>query len=100
MIFQTGDIVNNRYRIIEQLGSGGMAVVYLGHDKLLDSQVAIKFIQKDAIAIDALEIIQRRFEREAKALAKLSHNHIVSVFDFGDFQGSPFLVMEYLPVGH
>lgn len=85
-----------RYHIVEQLGEGGMATVYKAFDTRLERYVAIKFIRTDAVK-DA--IFLKRFEREAKALAKLSHPNIVKVHDFGNFQGAPYLVMEFIPGG-
>jgi serine/threonine protein kinase len=88
-----------RYRILEQIGEGGMATVYKGMDTLLEREVAIKIIRRSALPPDQLEHILKRFEREAKTLARLSHSNIVKVYDFGDYNGSPYLVLEYLPGG-
>jgi serine/threonine protein kinase len=88
-----------RYQILEQLGEGGMAIVYKAYDTRLERDVAIKIIKHDAFPPNQLERILRRFEREAKSLAKLSHTNIVGVIDYGEYKGSPYLVMEYLPGG-
>jgi serine/threonine protein kinase len=88
-----------RYQILEQLGEGGMATVYKAHDTTLDRFVAIKVIRTDQFAPSMLDEILKRFEREAKALAKLSHPNIVHVHDYGNYEGAPYLVMEYLPSG-
>jgi serine/threonine protein kinase len=88
-----------RYHILEQLGEGGMAIVYKAFDTSLERNVAIKIIRKEAFPPEQLDSILRRFEREAKALARLSHPNIVKVHDYGEFEGSPYLVMEYLPGG-
>jgi serine/threonine protein kinase len=88
-----------RYHILEQLGEGGMAIVYKAYDTRLERDVAIKVIRRGAFPPDQLDHILKRFEREAKALAKLYHPNIVRVFDYGDHEGSPYLVMEYLPGG-
>jgi len=88
-----------RYRILEQLGEGGMAIVYKAYDTRLERDVAVKIIRRGAFPPDQLSHILKRFEREAKALAKLSHPNIVRVLDYGDHEGSPYLVMEYLPGG-
>jgi Tol biopolymer transport system component/tRNA A-37 threonylcarbamoyl transferase component Bud32 len=87
------------YQILEQIGEGGMAVVYKAYDMHLERNVAIKIIRRDAFPPNQLERILRRFEREAKSLAKLSHPNIVGVIDYGEHEGSPYLVMEYLPGG-
>ena len=88
-----------RYQILEQLGEGGMATVYKAYDTLLERNVAIKVIRTDQFAPSMLGEMLKRFEREAKALAKLSHPNIVHVHDYGEFNGAPYLVMEYLPSG-
>jgi serine/threonine protein kinase/ABC-type branched-subunit amino acid transport system substrate-binding protein len=88
-----------RYHILEQLGEGGMATVYRAYDTRLDADVAVKVIRRSAFAPDQLEMVLKRFEREAKSLAKLSHANIVGVIDYGDYEGAPYLVMEYLPGG-
>jgi serine/threonine protein kinase len=85
-----------RYQIVEQLGAGGMATVYKAFDTSLERYVAIKVIRTDQV--DEPQFIAR-FQREARALAQLSHPNIVKVLDYGNFEGSPFLVMEYLPGG-
>lgn len=92
----TPDVLGNRYEIREKLGSGGMAVVYKGHDRLLDRPVAIKILQ-DNIAAD--EATVRRFHQEAQAVARLSHPNIVATYDVGEEQGCHYLVMEYVS-GH
>jgi len=88
-----------RYHVLEQLGEGGMAVVYKAFDTRLERQVAIKIIRRDAFPPEQLEMVLKRFEREAKSLARLSHPNIVKVLDYGEYEGSPFLVLEYLPGG-
>ncbi len=88
-----------RYQVLEQLGEGGMATVYKAYDTLLERNVAIKVIRTDQVAPAMLDEMLKRFEREAKALAQLSHPNIVHVHDYGKFEGAPYLVMEYLPSG-
>ena len=88
-----------RYHILEQLGVGGMAVVYKAFDTRLEREVALKIIRTDRFAPDQLERVLKRFEREAKALARLDDQHIVKVHDFGEFEGSPYLVMQFVPGG-
>jgi serine/threonine protein kinase len=88
-----------RYYLTERLGEGGMAVVYKAYDTRLERDVAIKIIRSGAFPADALDEVLKRFEREAKSLAKLSHPNIVKVHDYGEHDGSPYLVMEYLPGG-
>jgi formylglycine-generating enzyme required for sulfatase activity/tRNA A-37 threonylcarbamoyl transferase component Bud32 len=88
-----------RYHILELLGEGGMATVYKAHDPRLDREVAIKVIRRDAFPLEDMEMLLKRFEREAKALGKLSHPNIVGVIDYGEHEGSPYLVMVYVPGG-
>jgi formylglycine-generating enzyme required for sulfatase activity/tRNA A-37 threonylcarbamoyl transferase component Bud32 len=88
-----------RYHIIEQLGEGGMATVYKAFDNRLERQVAIKFIRRDVVSPQQLQQMLKRFEREAKSLARLSHPNIVKVHDYGEYEDMPYLVMEYLEGG-
>ena len=88
-----------RYHILEQLGEGGMATVYKAYDTRLERDVAVKVIRRGAFPPEHLDRILKRFEREAKALARLSHPNIVKVHDFGEHDGSPYLVLEYLSGG-
>ena len=85
-----------RYIIEREIGRGGMAIVYQAHDPHLDRSVAIKLIRKGAFTGDQLETLPERFRREARALAKLDHPNIVKDLDYGEFDGSTYLVMEYL----
>jgi serine/threonine protein kinase/S1-C subfamily serine protease len=82
-----------RYKIVERLGVGGMATVYRAYDEGLERDVAIKFMRTEVFTD---EIFLKRFEREAKALARLSHPNIVKVLDYGEYEGMPYLVMEYV----
>jgi serine/threonine protein kinase len=89
----------DRYRITERLGQGGMAVVYKAYDTRLERDVALKLIRVDEIPASQHERLMKRFEREAKAMAKFSHPNIVPVHDYGEIDGSPYLVMEYVDGG-
>ena len=89
----------DRYHIIEQLGEGGMAVVYKAFDIRLECEVAVKFIRMERLAQETMASTLKRFEREAKAVAQLTHANIVKVTDYGEYEGVPYLVMEYLPGG-
>ena len=89
----------DRYRITERLGMGGMAVVYKAYDTRLERDVALKLIRVDEIPPSQHERLMKRFEREAKAMAKFSHPNIVAVHDYGEVDGSPYLVIEYIPGG-
>lgn len=85
-----------RYQILAGLGSGGMATVYKAYQPALDRIVALKVL-RTGFAEDAE--FQERFEREAKAVARLLHPHIVQVFDFERVEALPFMAMQYLEGG-
>lgn len=85
-----------RYSTERELGRGGMATVYLAHDPVLDRKVAIKLISPEFLSN---EMLRERFQREARAITRLGHSAIVPVFDFGDHQGQPYLVMGYMSGG-
>ncbi len=93
MSLQPGDLVGNRYELGRQLGAGGMARVFLAHDRLLDRQVAVKVLS-DPYASDPQFV--ERFRREASAAAGLNHPNIVAVYDRGEAEGSYYIVMEYM----
>jgi serine/threonine protein kinase len=94
----TGQVIE-RYEIQARLGEGGMAVVYKAVDTRLIREVAIKFIRADLFGPTVMVQLRARFLREAQALARLHHPNIVTVFDYGEFQDVPYLVMNYLPGG-
>ncbi len=94
----TGERIE-RYQILEKLGEGGMATVYKARDTRLERDVALKLIRRSAFPAEMLEQILKRFEREAKSLARLSHPNIVTVHDYGEFDGAPYLVLEFCPGG-
>jgi tetratricopeptide (TPR) repeat protein/predicted Ser/Thr protein kinase len=85
-----GTLLNNRYRLDAEIGRGGMAVVYRAQDTLLNRDVAIKIMNKAGLGTEG----RARLLREAQAAAKLNHPNIVSVYDAGEADGSPFIVME------
>jgi serine/threonine protein kinase len=84
------------YRIIAQLGQGGMATVFKAYHARLDRFVAIKMMHQAFLEDTAF---LARFEREAQIVARLEHSHIVPVYDFSDFNGQPYLVMKFVE-GH
>ena len=88
-----------RYLILEQIGEGGMAIVYKARDTRLDRDVAIKVIRTEKLTLETMGKTLKRFDREAKALAKLTHPNIVQITDFGEYDGKPYLVMFYIPGG-
>jgi eukaryotic-like serine/threonine-protein kinase len=82
------------YRIVEQIGGGGMGVVYRAHDERLDRDIALKVLPSGALADEAA---RKRFRKEALALSRLNHPNIAMVFDFDTQDGMDFLVTEYIP---
>jgi beta-lactam-binding protein with PASTA domain len=91
---EAGTVIDGRYRVVARLGSGGMADVYLAHDTLLGRQVALKLLH-ERFAEDQ-EFVER-FRREASSAAGLSHPNVVAVFDRGEWNGTYYIAMEYLP---
>ena len=83
----------DRYQVIERLGQGGMAVVYRAYDTRLMRDVAIKFIRTAEIPESQHDRIRKRFEQEARTQARFSHPNIVPAFDYGEYQGTPYLVL-------
>src|SRR5579862_8087966 len=88
-----GTRLNGRYRLEARIGSGGMSTVYRATDETLQRQVAIKLMHRE-IASDSDQL--ERFRREARAVAQLSHPHIVGVIDYGEDDGRPYIVFEYV----
>jgi hypothetical protein len=90
-------LLPDRYADPRLIGHGGMGRIYLAEDRELGRKVAIKVLD-DRFASD--EQLRERFKREALTAARLSgHPHVVTIFDVGEWQGRPFIVMEYLPGG-
>lgn len=88
-----GQKLAGKFVVLEELGQGGMSVVYKGHDDMVDRTVAIKMLQSQLLS-DQTSVM--RFEREAKAVGALTHPHVVTVFECNVHNGQPYLVMEYL----
>ena len=84
------------YRVIEQVGVGGMATVYKAYQPSMDRYVAIKilphYLSQDPEFV-------KRFQREARAIAKLEHAHILPVHDYGEYEGIAYIVMRYVEAG-
>jgi eukaryotic-like serine/threonine-protein kinase len=89
-----GQLVDNRYQVTGFLARGGMATVYIATDTRLDRVVALK-VMHPHLASDPGFVA--RFQREARSAARLSHPHVVGVFDQGDSDGQIYLAMEYIP---
>jgi eukaryotic-like serine/threonine-protein kinase len=84
-------VIAGRYRLLEPLGRGAMSSVWLADDSELERRVAVKVLGPRAD--------RARFEREARAAAALSHPNICSLYDYGEADGKPYMVLEYLPNG-
>src|SRR3954449_3204139 len=89
-----GTLIDGRYRVRERIGSGGMADVYCADDAQLGREVAIKILHR-RFSRDR-EFVER-FRREASAAAGLQHPNVVGVFDRGEYDGTYYIAMEYLP---
>ncbi len=85
-----------RYELKDRLGHGGMATVFSARDLKLDREVAIKLLADNFAGDDE---VRRRFSREARLAAKLDHPNIVQVFDVGEEDGRPYIVMEQVDGG-
>jgi predicted Ser/Thr protein kinase len=81
-----------RYRVVRQLGRGGMGTLFLARDPMIDRLIAIKLLRTDLDSDD----VRERFEREARFAGGLRHPNIVTIFDVGDEGGHPFIAMEYI----
>src|SRR4051794_21320711 len=88
-----GTELDGRYRLEALIGAGGMSTVYRAVDRTLEREVAIKLMHRE-IATDSDQL--ERFRREARAVAQLSHPHIVGVIDAGEDAGRPYIVFEYV----
>ncbi|MFN8576416.1 MAG: protein kinase [Candidatus Sericytochromatia bacterium] len=93
-----GDIVQEKYKIVKEVGHGGMGIVYLADDLRLERQVALKelIVNRNISDEDVTEIVER-FKREAQTAAKLNHPNIITIFDVFEDNNSYFIAMEYLP---
>jgi serine/threonine-protein kinase len=88
-----GTVVDGRYRVLQRLGSGGMADVFLAEDEQLGRKIALKLLHR-RFSEDPGFV--ERFRREAQAAAGLQHPNVVSVYDRGAFDGTYYIAMEYL----
>src|SRR5262249_44544018 len=95
MNYLTGATLGS-YTILERIGGGGMATVYKAYQPAIDRFVALKVVRVD---IAAEPQFRERFNREARTIARLEHRYILPVYDFGEAEGVPYLVMRYTDGG-
>jgi tetratricopeptide (TPR) repeat protein/predicted Ser/Thr protein kinase len=86
----SGPATFGRYQVVSQIGHGGMGALYLAWDPTLERKVAIKVLIQDNAEL------RERFSREARSAARLRHRHIVTMYDVGEYDGQPFMAMEYV----
>lgn len=91
-----GKLKFGRYEVDRELGRGAMGVVYLGHDPLIDRQVAIKTLNYAQFSAEELKDVKARFFREAKAVGKFNHDNIVTIYDSGEDAERAYIAMEYV----
>src|SRR3954454_18146262 len=89
----SGTVIDGRYKIVNRLGSGGMADVYCAEDQQLGRRVALKVLY-ERFAED--EEFVERFRREASHAAGLNHQHVVSIYDRGEWEGTSYIAMEFV----
>ncbi|WP_377640638.1 protein kinase [Oryzobacter terrae] len=95
---ESDELIAGRYRLLRQIGSGGMGVVWLAHDERLGRDVAVKRLHAPwGVDADDAELASRRAMREARITARLHHPHAVPVFDVVEHAGKPCLVMQHFP---
>jgi serine/threonine-protein kinase len=87
-----GKNINDRYHLNAELGQGGMGIVYLAHDSVLERDVALKLMSNPRLGTEG----RSRLLVEAQTVAKLKHPNIVTVYDAGEVEKQPYVVMEYI----
>ncbi|HEX6353688.1 serine/threonine-protein kinase [Actinophytocola sp.] len=98
MVIEKGALVAGRYRLIEEVGSGAMGVVWKAQDERLGRVVAIKrLVVRYGLSDTMTEEVRRRAMREARIAARLQHRNAIALFDVAEDKGDPILVMEFLP---
>jgi eukaryotic-like serine/threonine-protein kinase len=92
-VFQKGTVIGDHYRVIEIIGAGGMGQVLRARDEMLDRDVAVKVLKP---ATPLTDRVRRRFLTEAKAMARVRHENVVSVYAVGEIGDAPYMVMEFV----
>jgi serine/threonine-protein kinase len=85
-----------KYELRTQLGRGAMGIVYEAFDTVIERKVALKLLRTDVFAAEQLPDVRARFKREAHSAGKLSHPNIVTIFDYGEHDGAPYIVMDLM----
>jgi len=85
-----------KYELRHQIGRGAMGVVYEAFDTVIERRVALKMLRTDVYAPEQLPDVRARFKREAHSAGRLSHPNIVTIFDYGEHEGTPFIAMDFM----
>ncbi|MGW1559319.1 protein kinase domain-containing protein [Streptomyces sp. NPDC002144] len=89
-------LLAGRYRLVEQLGHGGMGTVWRAHDELLDREVAVKEVRVGSLSPEERSVLRARLQQEARAAARIRHPNVVTVFDVLQEDDGPWIVMEWI----
>lgn len=95
----THQIINGRYEILSELGTGGMAQVYLAKDRRLHREVVIRMVHDALLQSPEAGEVRGQFRVEAGLMLRLNHPNIVTIHEYGEFKGQPFMTLESLPNG-
>ena len=95
MVTLNGTLLNERYRLEDEIGRGGMGIVYRGWDMLLQRDVAIKLLSQKSLGSGGA----KRLINEARIIARLDHPNIVTLYDAGQVEEDPFIVMQFVKGG-
>src|SRR5262249_60967367 len=85
-----------KYELRRQIGRGAMGVVYEAFDTVIERRVALKMLRTEVFPAEQLPEVRARVKREAHSAGKLSHPHIVTIFDYGEHEGAPYIVMDLM----
>ena len=85
-----------KYELRHQIGRGAMGVVFEAYDTVIERRVALKMLRTDVFAPEQLHDVRVRFKREAHSAGRLSHPNIVTIFDYGEHEGAPYIAMDLM----
>ena len=85
-----------KYEIKRQIGRGAMGAVFEAYDSVIERRVALKLLRVDLFEAGQMQDVRARFKREAHSAGRLSHPHIVTIFDYGEHEGTPYIVMDFM----